>query len=149
MKNTYFDENGHISKIAIKKFKDGTLDDENLVLIAEHISSCEKCADLIANSFNFDELLEAPLGFEEEIENKIKNKKKDNIQFMFYSFRVAMVACIALIVVFSNTLNISGNKKLELNNINSGDLSIVSHINSSLNNFSEKVIKMEVFNNEK
>jgi hypothetical protein len=137
MSSNLFDKNRHLLDTTITKIKNGLLQDNDLILTSEHICNCEKCADDLANSFSFDDLAEAPLGFEEEIKNKIKGKKENNIQFMFYSFRVAIAACIALVLVFSNALNFLGSENL--NNINSKNLSIVSSINSDLNNFSKKV----------
>ena len=68
---------------------------------------------------------------------------------MFYSLRVAMAASIALMFVFSNGLNFVANTKIKTLNVNPMSLSTINTINESLNNFSQKIINMEVFNNEK
>ncbi|MBU3216285.1 hypothetical protein LL033_23275 [Clostridium estertheticum] len=146
MSGTLFNENGHITKILIQRFKEGSLSDNELVLMSEHICLCETCADVLADSFNNNELADAPLGFEEEVISKIKKKKESNTQFIFYSLRVITAASIALIFVFSNSLNFIANKPLDVNPIS---LSSINTINASLNSFSQKIINMEVFNNEK
>jgi len=144
-----FKQNEHLTKISIKAFKDGSLGDNELIILSEHISHCEECAGVLANSFNDGELAEAPLGFEQEILCKIKKKKEKNTQFLFYSLRVAMAASIALMFVFSNGLNFLANTKTKTLEVNAMSLSNINIINESLNNFSQKIINMEVFNNEK
>lgn len=147
--STLFKENGHLTKISIKGFKEGSLSDNELVLLSEHICNCEGCADALADSFDDNELTDAPLGFEQEILNKIKKKKENNTQFMFYSLRVVMAASIALMFVFSNPLNFVADAKIETLEVNPMSSSAVNAINESLNNFSQKIINLEVFNNEK
>ncbi|MBX4260020.1 hypothetical protein KTC96_08665 [Clostridium estertheticum] len=149
MSCTLFNENGHITKILIQKFKEGSLSDNELVLMSEHICLCETCADVLADSFNNNELVDAPLGFEQEVIRKIKNKKENNTQFVFYSLRVITAASIALIFVFSNSLNFIANTKIKPVAVNPISLSCINTMNVSLKNFSQKIINMEVFNNEK
>lgn len=147
--DTLFKENGHLTKISLKGLKEGYLSDNELILISEHICHCEGCADALANSFDDIELVEAPLGFEAEILSKIKKKKENNNQFIFYSLRVAMAASIALMFVFSSTLNFVANTEAKTLNVSPLSLSTVNTINRSLNDFSQKLVNMEVFNNEK
>lgn len=149
LRSILFNEDNHLTEISLKAFKEGHLDDKSLILLSEHIACCEKCADALASSFNDNELAKAPLGFQEEIQNKIKNKKQNSFQFGFYSLKVAVAASIALIIVFSSQLNYLANTKLEASYIKAPDLSIVNSINTNLYNLSEKIINMEVFNNEK
>lgn len=149
MSSVLFDENGHLTEVALRKFKEGSLSDNDLILISEHICDCEVCAGAVADSFNDSEFAKAPLGFEEEILSKIEKRKQNHNQFMFYSFRVAMAACIALVFVFSNTLNIVANTKSNLLDVNPINLNSVNTISENLNNFSQNIINMEVFNNEK
>jgi len=144
-----FEESGHLTKISLKSLKDGYLSDSELILLSEHIFICEGCADALANSFNDNELAEAPLGFQQEILSKIKNKKEKNTQFVFYSLRVAIAASIALMFVFSNGLNFLANTKTKTLNVSPMSLSAINTINENLNNFSQKIINLEVFNNEK
>jgi len=147
--STLFKENGHLTKTSLKGLKEGSLSDDELILITEHICNCEGCADMVANSFDDNELITAPSGFQEEILSKIKKKKEKNTQFLFYSLRVAVAASIALMFVFSNAFNFMANTKIKTLDINPISLSSINTINKSINNFSEKIINTEVFNNEK
>ncbi len=149
LSNALFKENGHLTKISLEGLKDGTLIDSELVLISEHICSCEDCAEALADSFNESELLNAPLGFEEEVLSKIKNKKQSKNEFIFYSLRVTMAASIALVFVFSGALNSLANTNIKAVNVNPASLSTVNTINKSLNHFSQKIINLEVLGNEK
>nr|WP_254909227.1 hypothetical protein [Clostridium tyrobutyricum] len=137
-----------MTKNALEEFKKGNLQDIELIQISEHVSQCEKCSDEMADSFTDTELAEAPLGFEEEVNNRISDRKKANVQFVLYSIRVSIAACIALVFVFSNTLNVIANTKVKTVDIVSPNLSIVNSINKSLDDFSQKIISMEVFNSE-
>ena len=58
MSSTLFKENGHLTEISLKGLKEGSLSDNELILISEHICNCEGCADALANSFNDNELAE-------------------------------------------------------------------------------------------
>lgn len=144
-------EHEHLSKSSLKELKDGSLDESKLMLMLEHIGSCKSCADAFSDMFNEDELAStnAPLGFVEEVQSKIKSKVRSNIQFLNYSFRVAFAACFTLAIIFSNAFYSITNVKSEDMNIKSVSLSIVNSINGDLKNFSQSIIKMEVFQNEK
>jgi len=147
VKGTLFDKEGHLTEETLKVLKFDILQDEELIFVLEHISDCQKCAGTFADSFKDDELAEAPLGFQEKVQIKIKSKKQSNIQFSFYCVKVAVAASIALMVVFSNGLNSLANSKMDY--VKPLDLSVVNSINANLNNFSEKIINLEVFNNDK
>lgn len=147
--NSLFKENGHLTKMSLDNLKEGCLSDTELVIISEHICKCEGCANALADSFDDNELVEAPLSFEQEVLNKIKKKKESKTQFVFYSLRVAMAASIALIFVFSNSLNFLANTKTKTLDVTPMSLSSINTINKSLNDFSQKIINLEVFNNEK
>jgi len=147
VKSTLFDKEGHLTEETLKALKFDILQHEELIDLLEHISDCQKCAGTFADNFKDDELAEAPLGFQEKVQIKIKGKKQSNIQFSFYCVKVAVAASIALMMVFSNGLNSLANTKT--NYVKPLDLSIVNSVNANLNTFSEKIIKMEVFNNDK
>jgi hypothetical protein len=146
---TLFKENGHLTKISLNMLKEGSLSENELIIISEHISICKDCADELAGIFDDNELACAPSGFEQEILSKIKRQKEKKTQFIFYSLRVTMAASIALIFVFSSQLNFIANTKSKALDVNPMSLSSINSINESLNDFSEKIINMEVFNNEK
>jgi hypothetical protein len=145
--NILFNKEGHLTDATLKVLKFDILKDEELICILEHISDCQKCAGAFADNFKDDELAEAPLGFEEKVQIKIKGKKQSNIHFGFYCVKVAIAASIALMMVFSNGLNFLANTRT--NYVKPLDLSLVNSVNAELNTFSKKIIKMEVFNNDK
>nr|WP_202117402.1 hypothetical protein [Clostridium chromiireducens] len=145
--NTLFNKEGHLTEEVLKILKFDRLRDEELIFILEHISACEECAGAFADSFKENELTEAPSGFQEKVQIRIKDKKRRNIQFNFYCVKVAVAASIALMMVFSNGLNSLANSKA--NYVKPPDLSVLNSVNANLNNFSEKIIKLEVFINDK
>ena len=149
MNSTLFEENGHLTKISLKAFKEGLLSDRELMLISQHICTCDICSDNLSNSFSADELIDIPLGFEEEILSKIKSSKRRKTEFMFYCLRVTIAASIALVFVFSNVLNFMANTKTTTLAMKPVSLSSVYTINKSLNDLSQNIITLEVFNNEK
>ena len=149
MNSPLFEENGHLTKISLKAFKQGSLSDNELMLISQHICTCDSCSDDLSNSFSEDELIHTPLGFEEEILSKIKSSKRRKNEFVFYSLRVTIAASIALVFVFSNGLNFVANTKTTTIAIRPMSLSSVYIINKSLNDLSQNIIKLEVFNNDK
>lgn len=148
MKSTLFDEKGHLNEIAIEKLKMGNLSDDAMILVSEHLCTCEKCADCLANSFDDNELIDAPLGFEEEVQSRIEKSKQVRRDFMFYSFKVAIAACIAIIITFSNVINFTNNKQIK-KYMNTSSLNVVSSINNKLTNFSQKIVNMEVLKHAK
>ncbi|WP_291643383.1 hypothetical protein [Clostridium sp.] len=147
--STLFKENGHLTKVSINMLKEGSLSEVELILIAEHMSLCAECAGDFTDSLSDNELACVPSGFEQEILSKVKKNKERNTQFIFYSLRVAIAASIALVFVFSSQLNFIANTKTNTLNVSPISLSSINTVNQSLNDFSEKIINMEVFNNEK
>lgn len=145
MKDELFGADEHLTRYAVKNLKEGCLSDGDTVLALEHIGTCEKCADDFANSFDADEFEVVPLGFEEEVVRKINKKEEGNMQFIFYAFKVGVAACIALAITFSNIFGFVANKQVKIAQINPPKLSAVDSINAGISNFSEKLIKMEVF----
>ena len=145
VKNILFDKKGHINKDTLHSLKYNLLNDDELIHVLAHIGTCEKCADAFANSFTDNELLEAPLGFSEEINLKLKLKESKNLQFMFYCTKVIAAASVALIMVFSNGLDTAANINVRENNIKPINLNVLNNINEKLSSFSQYILKMEVF----
>ena len=146
---TLFDENAHLTNSTLEALKAGALIDTELLLITEHLCSCEKCTEALTDNYDDNRLLKIPFGFEEEVKNMIRKNKEKNRQFVFYSFRVVVAACIALIFVFSGTVNFAINTGMGKDNISPPNLAVVNSINNQLNTFSIKLINMEVFKNDK
>lgn len=148
MKSTLFDEKGHLSIETIEKLKVGSLNDDEMILVSEHLCYCESCANCLANSFEDNELVDAPSGFEDEVQSKIESKKQVKREFMLYSFKIGVAVCIALMFVFSNVFNIVTNSQIK-KYTNISKINVANSINTKLTNFSEKVVNMEVFKHEK
>lgn len=148
LKDSLFDSKGHISDSSIEKFKKGQLNNRELTVVSQHMENCEECILHLTDTFCDSELEKVPFGFEEEVENKIIKYKNKNRQFLFYSLRVSAAACISLIFVFSSTLNFIANTKMKTLEISSPKFTVVNSINRELGNFTNKIVNMEVFNNE-
>lgn len=142
-------DRGHLSPLAIVKLKEGTLTDTELLQASAHIASCESCADILAGSFAEDELSSVPSGFLEEVASKMVPKKMSKKQLAFYSIRVAVAACAALVMVAFGNSGFVKDMYSKSTCIKAPDLSFVDSINSDLNSFSKKILYMEVFNNAK
>lgn len=142
-----FDENGHLTAQAINSFKKNELPSNELLLFADHISSCDKCSLVLSDSFDESDLFNVPLGFSEEVVRRAYPKNDDRKQLVFYSLRVAFAASIALVILFSGTLNRLSTSYIEY--IPTPDNSYVDNINTSLRDFSQKLLNLEVLNNEK
>ncbi|MHC6181405.1 hypothetical protein ACYUJ6_16430 [Clostridium sp. JNZ X4-2] len=148
MNDGLFNRDGHIKDLSIKRFKERRLSDMELAVLSKHIGNCEKCAGKLADSFQQDDFLKVPYGFEEEVKNRINRKYEKNRQFFFYSLRISIAACIALVFVFSSTLNFMANTTMKTMEIKSPKFTAVNSINMKLDNFTNRIIDMEVFNNE-
>lgn len=146
-----FDEEGHLSVETVVKLKEGTLNDEELMIVLDHITECTECAGVLADSYNENELVDVPEGFEENVTLKISetehikvnDKKHTKFNFNFYCMKVIAAASIAILMLFSNELNsIAGTG---IHNIKAPDYKKATTVCSQLNSFSEKIINLEVF----
>lgn len=137
----------HLSEETLNRLKLGILKDEEVILALNHIGECEKCASVFADSFEETELVDAPLGFQEKVQIKIKGEKQSNLKFGFYCLKVVAAVSIALTMLFSNGLSFFASEGKDY--IKSPDLSVLSSINKNLSSFSEKIIKLEVFKSDK
>jgi hypothetical protein len=147
-RNMIFDREGHLTENAILSFIKNYSSPAELMEIAEHISTCEKCSLALANSFEQKDLKEVPFGFSEEVQRKaFPPSNGSKYQLFFYSFRVAIAASIALAILFSGTFNRIITADIE--RIPAPDKTYVDDINATLRNFSQKLLNLEVFNNEK
>lgn len=146
--NHMFDENGHLTPPALNALKTGSLSEIELLLAASHMADCLCCASTFANSFSEYDLIEEFPGFAEEVERKLSSQRKDNRQFLPYSIRVAVSACAALLIVFSGTLNFITDIATKAESLKPPELNFVDSINTELQDFSQKILDMEVFQNE-
>lgn len=144
-----FDDKGHLSIETLQAIKTGTISEIEMIHSVTHIGECESCANCYADIFGENELFEAPGGLEEEVRNKLKPKHVKDRQFIYYSLRVAVAACIALMIVFSGILDVITSIDARALKTRTSDFSIVNSINSNLKGFSDKILNMEVLKNEK
>lgn len=144
-----FDDKGHASQLALLALKTGTISETELMLLVEHIAECESCASVYADSFIVDELTKVPSGFAEEIDSKLCSKKEKNKQLAAYSFKVAIAVCATLVIIFSGVLNYATKINGDAVNLKSPDLTFVNTVNTELQDFSQKILNMEVIKNEK
>lgn len=145
-----FNDHGHLTPDTFKALKSGLLDSNDMITAAEHLGHCLTCADALTECYDESELAKAPSGFAQQVHESIKAKQSETkIQFVFYSLRVLAAVCAALFIVFSSSLTSFANGSNLSSKIKSPNFSIVNAINSSLRDFSQKVISMEDFHHAK
>ncbi len=149
MSNPIFDENKHLTDDAFRSLQNGSLNSDELISAAEHLGTCTLCLRMLSQYFESEKFAEVPSGFAEEIGKKISTVKEKRVQFVFYSLRVAIAACIALIIGFSGFFNFLTDPHSGVNCIKAPNFSFVNTINSDIINFSQKILNMEVFYNDK
>ena len=138
----------HLSDAELKALKEGTLLESQLLAFSEHISDCGACAGRFAACLEEDELMEVPKGFRESILHKLRPGKEDRRQLLFYSIRVAVAACITLVFVFSGALNLVAGMDSKVVRQDVKGLYVADTVNAGLRNFSEKLLNLEVFEDE-
>ena len=144
--SSYFNENGHLTADAFTALKNGSLNDDELIAAAEHIGNCPACASTFSASFDDHELAQAPSGFAQQVQTRADEKYKNSIQFIFYSLRVTAAVCAALIIVFSGSFRSIANAQDLSTAVKAPSFGFVDSINSSLRDFSQKVVRLEDFN---
>ncbi|HEX2938198.1 MAG TPA: hypothetical protein VHO66_04690 [Ruminiclostridium sp.] len=142
-----FDHDGHLTAKSIEALRDGDLCGEILTQALSHIGCCEKCAEAFATAIEQQGLMEVPFGFDEEFQNKLSKEKESKYNYAFYVLRVAIAACVALIITFSTVFNSAAGYQNKINKAQSPDFSFVNSINTHLRDFSQNVINLEVFKN--
>lgn len=143
-----FDETGHLKIATLNLIKEQKLNSLDLDEALNHICTCDICAMMLSDSFEENDLADAPSGFQEETIGRFKKKKDKNREFLFYSFRVAVAACISLIIVFTSSSNLI-KSNMGMFQVKSPNAKIVNSINTKLSDFSQKIVNTEVFYNEK
>ena len=147
--NQIFNSRRHLSPFALAALKAGSLPENELILVTTHIAQCLDCANAFADSFADNELKEVPIGFMEEIENRLaadKTHKGKNL--FFYSLRVGLAVCASLTILLFGTLSFHGKADAYAHIIKPPDLRFTQSINTQLRDFSQKLLNMEVFLNE-
>lgn len=141
---------GHITQTLLHEFADGTLGQDALIAAAAHIAECEQCALALAEAIEAKQAANVPAGFDEEVFCRIAHlTEKKTGGLVHFSFRVALAACVSLLFIFSGTLNRLADPNHSFEKIKSPDFSVVETINTNLQNFSHKILTMEVFQHDK
>ncbi len=135
--NNFSDKYVHINSEDIKKFKIGVMLDDDLTLFAEHISDCEECALLLADSYDSSELIAPPQGFSEVVKEEISINRI--YEFYKYSLRVSVAACVALFILFTGVFRIGYTVDIKAPN-----MTFLDTVNKNIVSFSDNLIKMEV-----
>ena len=185
MKNNQIESGTHLSSETLMKLKTGKLSLEEKLEALEHIADCNLCAELLADSFQQEDILIVPqdfqsrvikeTNFEAQAERTIKDSKvthkfaaANNTQhihttgikssgfngsnrrkreFYLYAARVSLAMCITLMLMFSGTFGFMANA-LEAKASQTLDLSKVNTFTENIRNVSDKIVNMEVNNND-
>lgn len=139
------DSSGHVTQEAIHNFTAGSLKPEELDKVAEHIAGCESCALALAEVIEANQPALAPVGFEEEILNRIPPPGGNRAELFRFSFRVALAACITLFFVFSSAMNAITSSRNPFEEIKAPGFSEIETINTHLRDFSQQILEMEAF----
>lgn len=142
--NNLFDPDGHVAQPTLSGFAAGDLNREELTAVAEHIAVCEQCAGALAEAVEVKPPASVPAGFEEAILNRISDSNEKRAELFHFSFRVALAACAALLLVFSSTLNAFAGSNL-FAKIKAPDSCAIEIVNTHLRDFSQQILDMEVF----
>lgn len=139
-----FDFSGHAVGEALQDFAMGTLGEEETLLLAEHIGSCEACAEKLADVFENTKLAEVPPGFAEEVHRRLPApSKKSRIELVYFSMRVAFAACAALFIIFSGSMRAAAGAQNPFAKISAPGFSTVNGISTGMRDFSQQLIHME------
>lgn len=136
--------NGHPTPQTLHDFMAGTLSPEDTLTAADHIASCPLCTRSLAEIAG-ENRVEAPAGFEEEIESRITREKQKKSELLRFSFRVAAAACVAFFFILIGALNAVAGPLDPLAKIEAPSFSAVDNISTHLQSFSQKILDLEVF----
>lgn len=142
----YIAETGcHPEKQKLHDFVDGKLDRDETDAVTEHLASCLTCINELAEIAS-EMPCQIPAGFEEEVNGRITREKVKKAELRNFSFRVSIAACAAIFLLSLGMLFPAGTQH-SVTKIDPPGFSIVDSISSHLNDFSQKILNMEVFKN--
>lgn len=139
------DQSDHITQTALLDFAAGRLKHDKLMAAAEHIAGCKQCAAGLAEAAEAKRAAVVPAGFDEQVLSRISRARKKKTELLYFSFRVALAACVALFFIFSSALDTLAGPRDSFVKINAPDFSAVESINTHLQHFSQQILNMEVF----
>ena len=135
----------HLAPADFRRLAQGAADDKDRMRAAEHMAACPACALAFAEYLENGELAPVPPGFGEEVRGRIRDRKAGRITFVFYSLRVALAACAALVFVFSGAFRYAADVPDRAGCVRAPDLRFVSVFDTQLRDFSQRVLDWEVF----
>lgn len=161
---------GHLSQETLRRLKMGILTPLEKIDALSHIGRCAVCAYSFSESYEQTELLELPPQFASGVEKKLSELRVTAAPFLLgkrageelenslgkrdlkkeyrrYSCRVAIAACVALLLLFSGTFN-EGMNAITKSKVLNPDLSRVNQLTQSLSDFSKELVHREVKNND-
>ncbi len=164
-------DNPHISEKDYILFQQNLMDQSDLLDFLEHISSCDYCAQQLAAHMN-KEIISAPRDLKANILKATKRKdiqlsqkvreSSKSLQLFIYSLKVGAATLCALFLLTLTTSIYSGTfnnpeeiwtQSTENNNDNKSLTSTIREgmntINSSILDFSNNIMNMEVYDYDK
>lgn len=143
----YIAETGqHPERQTLLDFAEGKLDREETHAVTEHLASCLACINEFAEIAS-EMPCETPAGFKEEVNRRIAREKVKKAELLNFSFRVSIAACAAIFLLSLGMLFPAGAQH-SVTKIDPPNFSVVDSISSRLNDFSQKILNMEVFKND-
>lgn len=145
------EEKKHISEKTFEALIKHQLSKEETVSVLEHISSCTYCAEVYAKIIENDYSLTPSPDFKEIIMKKSKRfrlpkKYSQRAELWFYSLRVGIAMSFTLLIIYSNMFQVFSQAGKKNDFI--FDHSFFTTINNNINNFTTKLINLEVNNDE-
>lgn len=145
----------HVRPEVMKALKAGTLSADEVISVLTHIGECMMCAEVLADSYQTEELLQLPLDFKKKIAARTERegtaifnaksaetrRNRNGMRELYaYSFKVGVAASIALVLLFSGTLDygVAFGRSIH------GDFTTVNKITENLRGFSERLIDFNV-----
>lgn len=143
----------HITQAQLKAFHNNCLNQEEYILLLEHISECTHCAEVFSSSFTQQETISAPHYLKESIltqlpgqstpfipkerQNFIQNSLKKRL--FLYSLRVATAVCASIYLLLCTNFT-STNEILHCKTI-PDNLHHIRYVNKTVQNVSNELTK--------
>lgn len=160
-------EHNHISKEALNAFRYHQLSEKETEALLEHISSCDFCSELFADTIQ-EELVKAPGDLKANLIKAVKRPEvqlakhareaSKRVQLFLYSLKVGTAMAGALLILFY-TISLSG-RQINSNTdtkqekpdftvtLNTAIRDNTDSLNNGLIKFSNKLMNSEVEDNE-
>lgn len=140
-------ENGHLTPMALASLRQGRLEGAQQDAALLHLGRCEPCAAAYAGGFGERELCDPPAGFGETLARRRARAAADRRAFVGYAFRVALAACVALVVTFSGAFGQWAAWQEKAGDVRAPSFRTVDRLSAGLRDFSQTILDLEVFHN--